>query len=1805
MTLRTCTRSWLALLAACTGFCCAITSHAQIAIPINDKCGGAIALPTNNTSVIGNNATATAVDDGPPAACGATSNFRGVWYTFVPPATGLYQVSACHSFFDTVLQVFSAVDCSTYLNGGFVKLPGGCNDDQCGGGPGPGGTGTGFGSVISNLRLTGGVTYWIRLSGFSASGWYQLGVYSYGGSGACCANNGVCTIATASSCPSIDGTFLYMGDASLCTPNPCVGACCNNTTSPFSCTVTPPGTANTQCGLGVWQGFGSTCAVNPCPTGTCCSATGGCTITLQRSCVGTSAWNGLVTSCSPASAACYSMVAACCSNTDGSCYFGPLPCGAGTTSAGPGSVCSPSPCALGACCSSGAACTLTVAANCTGSSRWLSGVASCLPSPCTFACCDTTGTTQCITVTATSCPTGFTSQQIGTSCSPNPCASGACCSTAGGCSVTVSNNCAALNDFKGSGTTCSSSPCVTGACCSSAGACTVTAQFGCAGTNIWLGAAVPTCTPTTLCQTPTLMGACCSTAGTCTATTPAGCVGQNTFTGPGGAGYTGGTACTSTTFCQSATLMGTCCSSTGTCSITTALGCIGTSVFQGLGTNYTAPGTACTVTTFCQNTLLLGACCSSSGICTATTRTGCTGGLGASGSSQYLGEGVSYTALTACNPTTACQTAVILGSCCSATGGCTITTSNGCLFPSVWQGAGVNYTAPTTCTVLTFCQSAATMGACCSSGGICTATTAATCVAPSVFSGAGVGYTAGTVVCSPTTFCQTAANLGTCCSSGGVCSVTTALGCVGTSVYAGVGVNYNVGTTTCTSTTFCNTGATQVLGACCTAAGTCSTTTPANCIFPNTYTAVGTGTTAGATTCTPTTFCQTLTNMGACCSATGTCTATTLAGCAAPGTFQGVGNGYAAGTVVCTPTTYCNTGGTASIGACCSANGTCTVNTAAGCAQNTANTFAGVGNGLTAGACTAGFCAATLGSCCQTSGGCLQTTANGCLAPKSFGTVGTACTPTNPCGGSCCNATTFACTTAVNTAGCGVGNTFATGGLCTPGLCLVGVPNACENFDGVVAPALPAGWSTSVATGVGAPWATGTPAAGLLINSAPNAVFTNDIATVSDQLLLMPSVTAAGNLVLDFFSSYSTETNFDGWVVEVSINGGAFADVGSAAWSLNGYNATISGAFLNPIAGRPAFSGNAAAQIALTEHTCSIPAVAGNTVVIRFRMASDNSASSLGVALDNICVYNILVGFGACCASNNTCTVTNACTSPSLFQGIGTACTGPGATCPNPTSACCNNTSGACIFTNGATCPAGSTSQGTFCSPSPCLPSGICCDNTSGACAAIFGGVCAATATAGTGTVCSPGTPSSSCSVSATCCNSSSCVCTVIYGGTCPAGTGTGTGTSCTPTTCPVTLICCNSTTFVCTTLCSGTCPAGTVAGNGTSCTAAGSCAFGACCNGCAGCTIGTAASCTSGTYAGDGSTCAVACPNAGPQIATGPGTYLAGTTNIGNACDDCVTAVALPFPITFYGGSFSTGNASSNGNFQFAAATSTAFTNACLPTATFGGATIFPFWDDQRTDVVAGAGIFTATTGVTPARTFVIEWRTYYFTGTAPAAPTLNYEIIFYEGQSFFDIVYNSVAVDNCSATIGIQANGTAGSPFAQFACNTAGGATCPGQVSSGLSLRVDCRGACCSGTGVCSVTSPSNCGAGSTFQGAGSSCTPTTCVPPGICCRGSTCNATITTAAACTASLVGGQTAGASFPNGAACNVAGNNTTPCCYADYNKLNGIGVPDIFDFLADWFAGSNFANTGGNGAPAALAVQNIFDFLAAWFAGGC
>ena len=92
-------------------------------VPVNDLCGGAVALAEN---VYYPQHTGCATDDSGLPCLGI--DYHGVWFTYTPPVSGWAIVDTCPSDFDTKIEVFSGV-C-----GALTSL--GCNDDSdCGFGP--------------------------------------------------------------------------------------------------------------------------------------------------------------------------------------------------------------------------------------------------------------------------------------------------------------------------------------------------------------------------------------------------------------------------------------------------------------------------------------------------------------------------------------------------------------------------------------------------------------------------------------------------------------------------------------------------------------------------------------------------------------------------------------------------------------------------------------------------------------------------------------------------------------------------------------------------------------------------------------------------------------------------------------------------------------------------------------------------------------------------------------------------------------------------------------------------------------------------------------------------------------------------------------------------------------------------------------------------------------------------------------------------------------------------------------------------------------------------------------------------------------------------------------------------------------------------------------------------------------------------------------------------------------------------------------------------------------------------------------
>ena len=184
-----------------------------------------------------------------------------------------------------------------------------------------------------------------------------------------------------------------------------------------------------------------------------------------------------------------------------------------------------------------------------------------------------------------------------------------------------------------------------------------------------------------------------------------------------------------------------------------------------------------------------------------------------------------------------------------------------------------------------------------------------------------------------------------------------------------------------------------------------------------------------------------------------------------------------------------------------------------------------------------------------------------------------------------------------------------------------------ENFDsGVTLPSLPAGWTTA-ASGVAIPWALSTTQRDTL----PNAAFASSPGDISDNRLLSVAFpVAATNAQLTFRHNYEFELDrepFDGGVLEISINGGAFTDLITAggAFNTNGYDGVLSTLYQNPLAGRSAWTGSSAGFITTT---VTLPmTAAGSSVRLQWRLGTDATVGKTGWYVDTLSLTDGV----ACC----------------------------------------------------------------------------------------------------------------------------------------------------------------------------------------------------------------------------------------------------------------------------------------------------------------------------------------------------------------------------------------------------------------------------------------------------------------------------------------------------------------------------------------------------------------------------------------------
>lgn len=173
-------------------------------------------------------------------------------------------------------------------------------------------------------------------------------------------------------------------------------------------------------------------------------------------------------------------------------------------------------------------------------------------------------------------------------------------------------------------------------------------------------------------------------------------------------------------------------------------------------------------------------------------------------------------------------------------------------------------------------------------------------------------------------------------------------------------------------------------------------------------------------------------------------------------------------------------------------------------------------------------------------------------------------------------------------------------------------PNSCSVSEGFESGTL------GIFTADGAPaWAAVNTAA----NTGTYSAFAPDQGSISDTRLVLtnpfaiPGASTAASLT--FYHRVRTENTYDGAVLEISTDGGSTWNDAGANITMGGYNGTISSSFSNPLAGRPAWTGNVPAGNGFAQVVVNLLPYAGQNVQFRYRLGSDTSVGATGVWTDD------------------------------------------------------------------------------------------------------------------------------------------------------------------------------------------------------------------------------------------------------------------------------------------------------------------------------------------------------------------------------------------------------------------------------------------------------------------------------------------------------------------------------------------------------------------------------------------------------------
>ncbi|MET9902226.1 S8 family serine peptidase [Streptomyces sp. NPDC006446] len=158
---------------------------------------------------------------------------------------------------------------------------------------------------------------------------------------------------------------------------------------------------------------------------------------------------------------------------------------------------------------------------------------------------------------------------------------------------------------------------------------------------------------------------------------------------------------------------------------------------------------------------------------------------------------------------------------------------------------------------------------------------------------------------------------------------------------------------------------------------------------------------------------------------------------------------------------------------------------------------------------------------------------------------------------------------------------------------------------------------------------------------------------------------------------------------------------------------------------------------------------------------------------------------------------------------------------------------------------------------------------------------------------------------------------------------------------------------------------------------------------------------------------------SSGNNCAPAAYSWIAGSKKVALTGDEDSASVALPFPVSLYGVSYSSASVTTDGLVNFLSSRVGDYSNTALPTTGANGVkgVIAPLWDDLTLD--KKSSVQTATTGTKGSRTFAVVWNNAaYANGTSGRS---SFEVVFDEATGAVTVQYQSVADKGAGATVGI----------------------------------------------------------------------------------------------------------------------------------------------------------------------------------------